>query len=676
MLYRIRAAAILCAFTAFWGCKPRTSSTISSEEGGAAQTQCGGAIGQLANVNPDDDQGRPVVAAVFKTCFQEYLRIDTVNPPGNEQRAADFFASVFAAAGIDSRRIMVPQMGENGDVKTRVNLIASIGPEGTVDAPTPSVLFMNHTDTVSFHADQWRQDTGQANLPFSGAEVQADGEAMVFGRGAIDMKDIGIAQMMAMVLAKYRNVPLKNQIHFLGVADEEANASGVQGMLAEVKKGGQLAELRGAKVAFNEGGFGIKGALGAGSEMQFVGVEERGGAWLKLTEPSGDTDAMFAALSTLQLMPTYSTSTQLAIDKAYAATHRWNCTVGGFNTPDAKVNVVPSIVEILMHCRKPLSQASLDRVFNFQTEWQALKADFGCDDGIPEYTVRMASTGGDAYKITVATASSGHGSLGAISALDIAAWGLQKMRAIYAVKKYPVPEFMRYQLSAATSQMLNAVAKSQTFTRGYFQPTNAGGWLNKLPGPVKQSLVGVVTGQAGVEKTFRTACTLTALTRKDRSGPLEALVDCRLINQRPFTPGSETHPQEFLRQVRSWFTANKVFGVRAEVTTGWNFTSSPLTGAYFDALTRALKSQFPNASIAPLMIPGGTDSSYFRDTSLVQGHDMGPGIPAYGFTPAMVGSKLVETFHGSDERFPVSQMAPAALTYYALLKDLGNSDLP
>ena len=60
----------------------------------------------------------------------------------------------------------------------------------------------------------------------------------------------------------------------------------------------------------------------------------------------------------------------------------------------------------------------------------------------------------------------------------------------------------------------------------------------------------------------------------------------------------------------------------------------------------------------------------------MSGHELGPGIPSYGFTPAMVSENLAETFHGSDERFPVSQMAPAALTYYALVKDLGQSDLP
>jgi len=32
--------------------------------------------------------------------LQEYIRIDTINPPGNEARAVDFYAKIFTAEGI------------------------------------------------------------------------------------------------------------------------------------------------------------------------------------------------------------------------------------------------------------------------------------------------------------------------------------------------------------------------------------------------------------------------------------------------------------------------------------------------------------------------------------------------------------------------------------------------
>src|SRR4051812_50040398 len=41
--------------------------------------------------------------------LQQYLRIDTSNPPGNEGRAAAFLAGLLQKAGIPSRAIVNPQ---------------------------------------------------------------------------------------------------------------------------------------------------------------------------------------------------------------------------------------------------------------------------------------------------------------------------------------------------------------------------------------------------------------------------------------------------------------------------------------------------------------------------------------------------------------------------------------
>jgi acetylornithine deacetylase/succinyl-diaminopimelate desuccinylase-like protein len=45
----------------------------------------------------DDALGREAVEI-----FADYLRVDTTNPPGNEIRAADFFAKLLAREGIES----------------------------------------------------------------------------------------------------------------------------------------------------------------------------------------------------------------------------------------------------------------------------------------------------------------------------------------------------------------------------------------------------------------------------------------------------------------------------------------------------------------------------------------------------------------------------------------------
>ena len=35
------------------------------------------------------------------TWLQEFIQIDTINPPGNESRAVDFYAAIFEAEGIE-----------------------------------------------------------------------------------------------------------------------------------------------------------------------------------------------------------------------------------------------------------------------------------------------------------------------------------------------------------------------------------------------------------------------------------------------------------------------------------------------------------------------------------------------------------------------------------------------
>src|SRR3989304_3656878 len=49
------------------------------------------------------------VAAEAVDILQRYLRLDTTNPPGNEERAADFLAEILLAEGIPSRQRGAPR---------------------------------------------------------------------------------------------------------------------------------------------------------------------------------------------------------------------------------------------------------------------------------------------------------------------------------------------------------------------------------------------------------------------------------------------------------------------------------------------------------------------------------------------------------------------------------------
>ena len=80
-------------------------------------------------------------------------------------------------------------------------------------------MLCNHTDVVPVEPQYWEMPA------FEG--VMRDGR--VYGRGAVDMKGCGVMQLVAFLLLKRLNVPLKRDLVFCGVPDEEAGSE--QGMV-------------------------------------------------------------------------------------------------------------------------------------------------------------------------------------------------------------------------------------------------------------------------------------------------------------------------------------------------------------------------------------------------------------------------------------------------------------
>ena len=130
--------------------------------------------------------------------LQALLRADTVNPPGNETRAALVLQDYLASNGIESR--LVARGPE------RANLIARLpGGDG------PSLGFLCHTDTVVADPSEWQRD------PWSGDLV--DGE--VWGRGALDMKSQVAAGAVALASLAREGRTLDGDRLFIATADEE-----------------------------------------------------------------------------------------------------------------------------------------------------------------------------------------------------------------------------------------------------------------------------------------------------------------------------------------------------------------------------------------------------------------------------------------------------------------------
>ena len=105
--------------------------------------------------------------------MQQYLRINTSNPPGNEIEAAKFLKKIFDQHGIENE-IFEYKPG-------RANIIARIKGNGS----KRPIILLSHTDVVTAEPSAWEVD------PFSGV-IRNDA---IWGRGALDMKGEGLLHL-------------------------------------------------------------------------------------------------------------------------------------------------------------------------------------------------------------------------------------------------------------------------------------------------------------------------------------------------------------------------------------------------------------------------------------------------------------------------------------------------
>ena len=133
------------------------------------------------------------------TLLSELIRLDTVNPPGNETSAAEHLRGYLESNGVACELY--------AKVPERANLVARI--PGTGDGPRLALL--SHTDTVLADPAEWEID------PWSG-ELR-DGE--IWGRGALDMKGQVAASAVAMASLAREGFQPKGDVIFIAAADEE-----------------------------------------------------------------------------------------------------------------------------------------------------------------------------------------------------------------------------------------------------------------------------------------------------------------------------------------------------------------------------------------------------------------------------------------------------------------------
>ena len=143
---------------------------------------------------PEDPMDREALDALAA-----YVRIDTSNPPGNETAGAKYLQQLLTKEGIPSQLV--------GSDPARQSLYVRLS-SGTNEK---ALLLLHHIDVVPVAKEEWTKP------PFGG--VTQGG--YLFGRGALDIKSLGIAEVMALIELKRRNVPLKRDLILLASADEE-----------------------------------------------------------------------------------------------------------------------------------------------------------------------------------------------------------------------------------------------------------------------------------------------------------------------------------------------------------------------------------------------------------------------------------------------------------------------
>src|SRR5258706_3020996 len=283
--------------------------------------------------------------------LQRYIRIESIDPPANTAEAANFVKHFLEENGIEAK---LYASGPNG----QTNLVARVAGRDRSKKP---LLLLNHLDVGAVDRKAWKV------APF--AAVIQNGE--MWGRGTMDMKGIGIEQMMALAALKKAGITPARDIVMLSTADEENNGTyGIRWMIDN-----HFADID-AEYVLDEGGFGTLSILAADKLVFGIEVGEKQTFWLRVRAsgtaahgsqpiPDNANVTLLAALQkAMQLPPAkphpviaemrQNVGRALAENKYTAAIQKNTISLttltSGVGSP-VKVNVIPSTAEATIDCR-------------------------------------------------------------------------------------------------------------------------------------------------------------------------------------------------------------------------------------------------------------------------------------------------------------------------------------
>jgi acetylornithine deacetylase/succinyl-diaminopimelate desuccinylase-like protein len=137
-----------------------------------------------------------------KVWLQDLIKINTTNPPGNEQAAAKYILGVLQKEGIAAEELPV--------TPGRTSVVARLRSSAVAD-PSKALLLVAHMDVVGVDRAKWTVDPFAATIK----------DGYLYGRGAIDNKAMLATNLATFIALKRANARLNRDVIFLATDDEE-----------------------------------------------------------------------------------------------------------------------------------------------------------------------------------------------------------------------------------------------------------------------------------------------------------------------------------------------------------------------------------------------------------------------------------------------------------------------
>ena len=603
---------------------------------------CGEALNKIpyASQSLGRDKGMEQARDAFVTCLSHYLRIQTVSPEGNEHLAVEFLHEAVKVLGWPSKRYETPARFLQKRSPSRSNFIATLPANNNKSydwskaQANRSIILNHHMDVVGVVPEQWESP----DLVFSGKiapSKEHPNRQYIWGRGALDMKGIGMLQLVSMVMIERMGWPRNKDIHFLAIADEEQASSGAIGTVQAMDSQGELFALSNAAMMLSESGGASMNLPKDGVNLHLIGVEEKGAAWMKLTD--SDPMTLIQNMTKIRTLDVYS---QVKKDKG--AWRRSDCKLLKVKTPGSKVNVIASKLEFTIECEQEVSESFFKNVFTHGFEGLSFE----------QTSVNKK------HSMVLATKSSSHGSIGlSQSVLEVFAVGSHRLGFVKLPKKAPKKaKFYRETQTEVIKEFVKNLGTANL-------PISILRKLQWIPF-MQRFMLRQVANAFEIDGLFRTTCQFSALNSDQDKA--EALLDCRLLH----TANKEGAVKNFFVELKK-FMGND--NIEIEPIVAWNVSNSPLDNPEYKTLVSSLKRLDPKALVTPYLFPAGTDNKFFRDPQTAGKPHIHP-IPSYGFLPVFLDAELVATMHGSNERFPLEQVTPGIFRYSQVLRDLIAND--